>query len=246
MKIGVIVFPGSNGDHDALYAMGEVLGQPAELVWHTQTSLNQYDMVVLPGGFSYGDYLRAGAIARFTPVMDAIRKYADTGGWVLGICNGFQVLAEAHLLPGALMRNEELAFSCRWVTVRVEGSRAAMLEGVAPGTVWRMPIAHGEGRYFADAEALHTLEANGQLVLRYCTPDGQIDPAANPNGSSGAVAGVCNSAGNVMGLMPHPERAAEDILGGDDGRLFLQAAVDAWRRHASAVRRDAEGVIAGR
>src|SRR5688572_836086 len=192
MNVGVLVFPGSNGDHDALYALGEVVGQRAELVWHTETDLSCYDMLVLPGGFSYGDYLRAGAIARFSPVMGAVKRFADAGGWVLGICNGFQVLTEAHLLPGALMRNGELAFSCRWIHVRVEPSSSALLAGVEPGTVWRLPIAHGEGRYFAPPETLQELERNGQIALRYSAPDGTLDPAANPNGSSDAIAGVCN------------------------------------------------------
>jgi phosphoribosylformylglycinamidine synthase len=228
MRVGVVVFPGSNGDHDALHALGEVLGQQAEMLWHTQSDLSRYDMVVLPGGFSYGDYLRAGAIARFTPVMDAVKRYAEAGGWVLGICNGFQVLAEAHLLPGALIRNANLSFSCRWVHVKIEQSGCALLAGVAAGTVWRLPIAHGEGRYFAGSDTLEQLQSKGQIVLRYTTPEGFLDPTANPNGSSGAIAGVCNAAGNVLGLMPHPERAAEAVLGGDDGRLFLQAVVDAW------------------
>jgi phosphoribosylformylglycinamidine synthase len=229
MRVGIIVFPGSNGDHDALYSLGEVLGQQAELVWHTATDLDRYDLVVLPGGFSYGDHLRAGAIARFAPAMEAVRRYAEAGGWVLGICNGFQVLTESHMLPGALMRNAELAFACRWVHVRVEASRSALLSAHNLGTVWRLPIAHGEGRYFAAPETLAALEANGQIVLRYCTPDGTLDPLHNPNGSSYAIAGVCNSAGNVLGLMPHPERAAEAILGGDDGRLFLQSVIAAWQ-----------------
>jgi phosphoribosylformylglycinamidine synthase len=228
LSIGIVVFPGSNGDHDALYAFGEVLGQQAELVWHTQTDLSQYDLVVIPGGFSYGDYLRAGAIARFSPVMSALRRYADSGGWVLGICNGFQVLTEAHLLPGALMRNVELSFSCRWVHVRVESARSALLADVPAGTVWRLPIAHGEGRYFAGPDTLEELNRNGQVVLRYCTPEGSLDPSANPNGSSDAIAGICNQEGNVLGLMPHPERAAESMLGSEDGRLFLQAMIDAW------------------
>jgi phosphoribosylformylglycinamidine synthase len=229
MRVGIIVFPGSNGDHDALYSLGEVLGQRAELVWHTATDLGRYDLVVLPGGFSYGDHLRAGAIARFAPAMEAVRRYADGGGWVLGICNGFQVLTESHVLPGALMRNAELAFSCRWVHVRVEPSSSSLLSAVAPGTVWRLPIAHGEGRYFAAPETLDALEANGQIVLRYCAPDGTLDPLHNPNGSSYGIAGVCNAGGNVLGLMPHPERAAEAILGGDDGRIFLQSVIEAWQ-----------------
>ena len=229
MRVGIIVFPGSNGDHDALYSLGEVLGQQAELVWHTTTDLGRYDLVVLPGGFSYGDHLRAGAIARFAPVMEAVRRYADAGGWVLGICNGFQVLTESHMLPGALMRNAELSFTCRWVHVRVEPSRSALLSTVPPGTVWRLPIAHGEGRYFAAPDTLDALDAEGQIALRYCAPDGTLDPLHNPNGSSLGIAGVCNPAGNVLGLMPHPERAAEAILGGDDGRLFLQRVIEAWR-----------------
>ncbi len=229
MKAGVLVFPGSNGDHDALYAIGEVLGQRASLVWHTETDLSAYDLVILPGGFSYGDYLRAGAIARFSPAMQALKRYASEGGWVLGICNGFQILTESHLLPGALMRNSELAFSCRWVDVRVEESHSAMLSGAPRGTVWRLPIAHGEGRYFADPATLNSLEVNGQIALRYCLPDGSLDPSANPNGSSDNIAGICNAEGNVLGLMPHPERAAEQILGSDDGRLFLKAVVNSWQ-----------------
>jgi phosphoribosylformylglycinamidine synthase len=228
MRVGVVVFPGSNGDHDALHAIGEVVGQQADMVWHTETDLGAYDMIVLPGGFSYGDYLRAGAIARFTPVMDAVKRYADAGGWVLGICNGFQVLTEAHLLPGALVRNGNLSFSCRWVHVKVEQSRSALLAAAAPGTIWRLPIAHGEGRYVADSDTLAAMNAGGQVVLRYCEPGGTIDPAANPNGSTDAIAGVCNPAGNVLGLMPHPERAAEAILGGDDGRDFLEHVVRTW------------------
>jgi phosphoribosylformylglycinamidine synthase subunit PurQ / glutaminase len=228
MKIGVIVFPGSNGDHDALYALGDVLRQQAEMVWYTQTNLSGYDLIVLPGGFSYGDYLRAGAIARFAPVMESIKRHAAAGGWVLGICNGFQILTEAHLLPGALMRNGNLSFSCRWVHVRLERSHSSLLEGVPEGTIWRLPIAHGEGRYFADPETLDRLEANGQVVLRYCAPDGTVDPQANPNGSSRGIAGICNSEGNVLGLMPHPERAAEKVLGGDDGKTFFQSVIRAY------------------
>lgn len=228
MRAGIIVFPGSNGDHDALYALSEVLGQSAEPVWHTASDLSRYDMVVLPGGFSYGDHLRAGALARFAPAMEAVRRYGEDGGWVLGICNGFQALTEAHMLPGALMRNAELSFTCRWVHARVEPSCSAVLGTVEAGTVWRLPIAHGEGRYYADAGTLADMEANGQVVLRYCAPDGTLDTGHNPNGSSDGIAGVCNKQGNVLGLMPHPERAAESLLGGDDGRLFLQAVVEAW------------------
>jgi phosphoribosylformylglycinamidine synthase len=229
MKVGVTIFPGSNGDHDALYAMGEVLQQDAEPVWHTRTDVDQYDLIVLPGGFAYGDYLRCGAIARFTPVMDAVKRYAEAGGWVLGFCNGFQVLAEAHLLPGALIRNASLSFSCRWVHTRIEPSNCALLADVPPGTVWRLPIAHGEGRYFADPATLQHLEQNGQVVLRYVTPTGETNEEANPNGSSNNIAGICNPRGNVLGLMPHPERAAESILGEDDGAHFLRAVIAAWQ-----------------
>ena len=231
MKVGVVVFPGSNGDHDALYALGEVLGQDASIIWHTETKVSRYDLIILPGGFAYGDYLRAGAIARFTPAMEAVKRYAEAGGWVLGICNGFQVLAEAHLLPGALIKNGNLSFTCRWVNVAKQPSHCAILNGVPEGTTCRLPIAHGEGRYYADPHTLSEIEANGQVVLRYVTPEGLTDPSANPNGSSNAIAGVCNMAGNVMGLMPHPERAAEPLLGGDDGRLFLQSVIAAWSAH---------------
>lgn len=245
MRVGVVVFPGSNGDHDALYALGDVLGQQAELVWHTSTDLSRYDLIVLPGGFSYGDYLRAGAIARFTPAMDAIKCYAEAGGWVLGICNGFQILTEAHLLPGALMRNAELSFSCQWVHVKIEASRSSLLKGVADSAVWRLPIAHGEGRYFAPPDTLAQLQQNGQIVLRYCTSEGAVEDGANPNGSSGGIAGICNAQGNVMALMPHPERAAEAVLGGADGKLFLQAVVNAWRtRNAERGVRNGEVAVA--
>ena len=229
MKVGVAIFPGSNGDHDALYAMGETLEQDAEPVWHTQNDVSRYDLIILPGGFSYGDYLRCGAIARFTPVMDAIKRYADEGGWVLGICNGFQVLAEAHLLPGALIRNDSRAFSCRYVHTRLESSACALLNGVPEGTVWRLPIAHGEGRYFADPHTLEQLRENGQIVLTYSNAEGNIEGGANPNGSSQDIAGICNTAGNVLGIMPHPERAAEAILGEDNGAHFLRAVIHAWQ-----------------
>jgi phosphoribosylformylglycinamidine synthase len=220
LRFGVIIFPGSNGDHDALHMLNTVMGQEAEPVWHGARQVRGYDALVLPGGFSYGDYLRCGAIARFAPVMDAVRAFAAAGGPVLGICNGFQILTEAHLLPGALLRNGELRFTCRWVQVRTEpGARPTpFLTGVAPGTVWRLPIAHGEGRYYADPAILADMEAQGQIVLRYCGPDGTVDPAHNPNGSTAAIAGVCNAAGNVLGLMPHPENLIELAQGGVDGQ----------------------------
>jgi phosphoribosylformylglycinamidine synthase len=236
MKVGVAIFPGSNGDHDALYAMGETLGQDTQPVWHTETDVSRFDLVILPGGFSYGDYLRCGAIARFTPVMDAIKSYAEAGGWVLGICNGFQILAEAHVLPGALIRNDSRAFSCRYVHARLNSSSCALLNGVPEGTIWRLPIAHGEGRYFADPSTLDRLRANNQIVFTYTDAHGITGPGSNPNGSSHDIAGICNPAGNVLGLMPHPERAAERILGEDDGAHFLRAIIDAWRANLRAPR----------
>jgi phosphoribosylformylglycinamidine synthase subunit PurQ / glutaminase len=212
-----------------------MLEQEAEPIWHTRTDVNQYDLIILPGGFAYGDYLRCGAIARFTPVMDAIKRYADAGGWVLGICNGFQVLAEAHMLPGALVRNATLSFSCRWVYTRLEQTHCELMHDVPAGTVWRLPIAHGEGCYFADPATLQQLEDNHQVVFRYTGPDGNPAPGANPNGSSNDIAGICNVAGNVLGLMPHPERAAESMLGEDDGATFLQSVITAWQARRLAV-----------
>ncbi|MEP6775353.1 MAG: phosphoribosylformylglycinamidine synthase subunit PurQ [Chloroflexota bacterium] len=237
MKVGVAIFPGSNGDHDALYAMGDTLGQDTEPVWHTRTDVSRFDLIILPGGFSYGDYLRCGAIARFTPVMDAIKRYAEEGGWVLGICNGFQVLAEAHMLPGALIRNDSRAFSCRWIHARLQSSACALLDGVTEGAVWRLPIAHGEGRYYAAPATLQQLRANRQIVLTYTNAEGNAEPEANPNGSSHDIAGICNTAGNVLGLMPHPERAAEAILGEDDGADFLRAVILAWQTNPAAQQR---------
>jgi phosphoribosylformylglycinamidine synthase len=233
-RFGVLIFPGSNGDHDALHMLNQVMGQEAEPVWHGARQVRGFDALVLPGGFSYGDYLRCGAIARFAPVMDAVCDFAAAGGPVLGICNGFQILTEAHLLPGALLRNAELSFACRWVHIRTEaGARATpFLAGVAPGTVWRLPIAHGEGCYYADPATVRDLEANGQVILRYCAPDGALTPDANPNGSTAVIAGVCNAAGNVLGLMPHPERAGETLIGGDDGQHLFAALLRALARGA--------------
>jgi phosphoribosylformylglycinamidine synthase len=242
LKFGVLVFPGSNGDQDCLYLLNEVYGVPTDAVWHGETRLAGYDCLILPGGFSYGDYLRCGAIARFSAVMGPLRDFAAAGGPVLGICNGFQILAEAGLLPGALLRNAELAFSCRQVQVRVEPGATAtpFTQGVPGGAVWRLPIAHGEGRYFAEPDTMAALEANRQVVLRYCEPDGRITDAANPNGSSNDIAGLCNTAGNVLGLMPHPERAGEPILGNADGRHLFDALIAACRGAA-----DLRPVVAG-
>ncbi len=221
MRFGVIVFPGSNCEQDTLHVLREVLHSPAEPVWHGETDLSGFDCIVLPGGFAHGDYLRAGAIARFSPVMESVARFAEQGGLVWGICNGFQVLVEAGLLPGAMLQNAGLRFVCRWVNVRVESRHTPFTADLETGTVLRLPIAHHEGSYFVDPATLATMERNGQVILRYCTPEGELAPSANPNGSVSNIAGVCNLTGNVFGLMPHPERCAEAILGGVDGlRLF--------------------------
>ncbi|MFP5225410.1 MAG: phosphoribosylformylglycinamidine synthase subunit PurQ [Actinomycetota bacterium] len=211
MTIGVIQFPGSNDDRDAVWALGQI-GLDARLIWHQETSLDGIEGVLLPGGFSYGDYLRCGAIARFAPIMDAVRTLAAEGKPVLGVCNGFQILCEAGLLPGALTRNQGLKFICRPVHVRVEQGNRSRVAAEA-GSVLTIPIKHGEGRYIADEDTLQTMKANGQIVLRYSTPDGQITDDINPNGSLENIAGVCNEVGNVLGLMPHPEHAVDASIG---------------------------------
>jgi len=224
----VIQFPGSNDDRDMRFALKSALGVDARLVWHKQAELPAGTRgVLLPGGFSYGDYLRCGAMARFSPVMAAVRRFADAGGPVLGTCNGFQVLCEAGLLPGALLRNRDLDFVCEWQHVRVEQAAPPFTSRARAGQVLRIPIKHGEGRYVVAADELQRLAASGQVVLRYCDADGAVTPAANPNGSAGNVAGVRNAAGNVMGLMPHPEHAVEALTGGCDGLLILGSLVDA-------------------
>ncbi len=225
MKFAIVEFPGSNCDHDAYHAVRHVLGQQAELVWHKDSDLRGADAVVLPGGFSYGDYLRTGAIARFSPVMGKVREFADAGGPVIGICNGFQVLLEAGLLEGALLRNRGLKFLCRHVHVRVEETDTPFSCGAAAGQVLRLPIAHGEGSYHAGPETVEALEANRQVVFRYCDAEGTATDAANPNGSLRRIAGVCNRRRNVVGLMPHPERACESALGSEDGRVVLESVV---------------------
>ena len=227
MKFAIIEFPGSNCDHDAYHAARHVLGQEAEFVWHKETDLRGADAVVLPGGFSYGDYLRTGAIARFSPVMQGVRRFADAGGPVIGICNGFQVLLEAGFLDGALLRNRRLKFLCQHVHVRVEQTGTPFTGAASAGQVLKLPIAHGEGSYYAAPETIAALEANRQVVFRYCAADGAVNDAANPNGSLRAIAGVCNRRRNVVGLMPHPERACESALGSDDGRVVLESAVAA-------------------
>lgn len=227
---GVLRFPGTNCDLDTHYVLHDLLGYAAEIVWHEETCLDRFDALVIPGGFAHGDYLRAGAIARFSPVMEAVTRFADSGRPVLGICNGFQVLLEAGLLPGAMLRNRPPHFCCRWVHLRVENPRPPFLSQYRRGDILRLPIAHGEGNYYNEADQVAALEASGQILLRYCEPDGAITPDANPNGSVSNIAALCSEAGNVMGLMPHPERASESILGGEDGRRFFIAAAESMIR----------------
>lgn len=223
MRFAVIVFPGSNCDADCYHVIRDVLGAPVTYVWHQEQRLPECDAVILPGGFSYGDYLRPGAIARFAPVMTAVQDFARCGGLVLGICNGFQILCEAGLLPGALLRNRHLRFACRTVHVRTETADTPFTCRLETGQVLQLPIAHGEGNYYADPETLWRLEANGQIVFRYAAQDGTVDETANPNGSAGNIAGICNAERNVLGMMPHPERNAEALLGSGDGLLIFQS-----------------------
>lgn len=234
MRWGVVVFPGSNCDQDCVHVLRSVLAQDVVEVWHEDRTLDGLDALTLPGGFAYGDYLRAGAIAATAPVMTAIRHFAAGGRPVLGICNGFQILAEAGLLPGTLTRNRGLRFRCRPVWVRVESSATAFTAALPEGTVLQMPIAHAEGSYLAPAEDLAALEAGGRVVFRYCDERGRVTPEANPNGSVAGVAGVANTSGNVVGLMPHPERASEALLGSADGRRIFESAI-VWLQQRRAV-----------
>jgi phosphoribosylformylglycinamidine synthase subunit PurQ / glutaminase len=227
MKFAIAVFPGSNCDHDAYHAVKHVLGHDAVFVWHKETSLAGADAVILPGGFSHGDYLRTGAIARFSPVMDAVRSFAEGGGPVLGICNGFQILLEAGLLPGAMLRNAGLKFRCEHVHLRVEQTDTPFTALCTPGQVLRVPIAHGEGNYVADPEVIAALEDNRQVVLRYATAAGEVTDDANPNGSVNNIAGICSPGRNIVGLMPHPERACEPALGSRDGLVMFESVVAA-------------------
>jgi phosphoribosylformylglycinamidine synthase I len=230
LKTGIVVFPGTWSDRDCAHALLDVLGEPVRYVDYRERDLDDLSLVILPGGFSYGDYLRCGAIARFTPVMEAVAAFANRGGLVLGICNGFQILQEARLLPGALLRNASCEFRCEWVHLRVEQGDSAFTVDCRPGQVLRIPISHGEGNFFADAHTLQSLEANGQVVFRYCAPNGRITSDANPNGSLGNIAGISNARGNVVGMMPHPERACEALLGGEDGLAIFRSAIHALTR----------------
>jgi phosphoribosylformylglycinamidine synthase len=223
MKFGILVFPGSNCDRDMAYVTRDVLGQPTEMIWHQETSLNDVDVVVIPGGFSYGDYLRCGAIAQFSPIMNAVKEHAQKGKKVLGVCNGFQVLTEVGLLPGALIRNQNLHFICDRVTLNVERRDLDWTKEYNPATPITLPIAHGEGRYYADAATLKALEDHGQVLFRYASPAGEITSDYNPNGSLNNIAGIVNRAGNVLGMMPHPERAADPVLQGTDGLALFKS-----------------------
>src|SRR5438045_3859716 len=223
MKFGVIVFPGSNCDLGSYHVISKHVGQPLDFIWHRDTDLSTYDAVIIPGGFSYGDYLRAGALARFSPVMNSVKEFAARGNLVLGICNGFQILCEAGLLPGALIRNRDLHFICDHVNVRVESTNTAFTHEMKLGSVLRMPIAHAEGNYVCDDATLEELRREQRIIFRYCNPDGQATDAADPNGSLDHIAGICNRERNVLGLMPHPERACEDLLGSSDGREVFRS-----------------------
>jgi len=227
VRVAVVVFPGSNCDHDAYHAFKHILGVPTTFVWHKDANLEGADAVILPGGFSYGDYLRCGAISRFSPIMRVVEAFAKKGGPVLGICNGFQILTEAGLLPGALVRNRNLQYICRDLHVRTESTRSPFTRQLHAGQVLKMPVGHGEGCYYADPKTLKRLEAEGRIAFRYTDPGGVLSDEWNPNGSLQSIAGVLNETGNVLGLMPHPDRCAEKILGNDDGRKLFESIIAA-------------------
>ena len=234
MKFGVVVFPGSNCDHDAFYALANVLHKPVDFIWHQSTDLAGCDAIILPGGFAYGDYLRTGAIARFSPVMKSIEKFAKSGGLVLGICNGFQILLEAGLLPGAMMRNKGLRYICRHVNIRIEQTDTPFTSAAKQGQILRIPIAHNDGNYNVEESELADLEKNRQIIFRYTTADGKDDAAGNPNGSMHNIAGICNRERNVAGLMPHPERAVEPALDSADGLVIFKSMVESLVSAAKA------------
>lgn len=224
-NFGIVVFPGSNCDHDCYHAIKHVFGQDCEFLWHHETDVERFDCIVLPGGFSYGDYLRTGSIASLSPVMKSIEQFAQAGNPVLGICNGFQVLVESGLLPGALIKNSSLKFVCKWVSVRVESTSNLFTENVKVGDVLDIPVAHAEGNYFCTPEELKELNDNSQVAFRYCRKEGDLSSESNPNGSIENIAGITNKAGNVLGMMPHPERCAEEILEGTQGKLIFESII---------------------
>ena len=232
MKFGVIVFPGSNCDHDAYHVISKHVGQPVDFIWHRDTELSGYDAVIIPGGFSYGDYLRAGALARFSPVMNSVKEFAARGGFVLGVCNGFQILCEAGMLPGALIRNRDLRFICRHVNVRVETTETPFTHGLQAGSVLSLPVAHGEGNYVCDDATLEELKREDRIIFRYANERGELTDEANINGSRESIAGICSRERNVLGMMPHPERACEDLLGSSDGRDIFRALAATLAAHA--------------
>lgn len=229
MKFAVILFPGSNCEVDCVHVIKEVLHEPVTTVWHKETDLSEFDAVILPGGFSYGDYLRCGAIARFSPIMEAVIDHAKAGKPVLGICNGFQILTECGLLPGVLLRNRSLQFICEDRFIRVENNQTLYTSLYSENQVLRIPIAHAEGNYYADPETIAQLEAENRVIFRYCDAKGNVTPESNPNGAINNIAGIINQAGNVLGMMPHPERLSEVILGGDDGLALFQSMLKTWR-----------------
>jgi len=223
MKFGIVILPGSNCDHDTMHVVKDVLGADAEFLWHKDPDVKGSDCVIIPGGFAYGDYLRAGALAKFAPIMEPIRKHAAAGGLVFGICNGFQVLTEVGLLPGAFMRNQHLRFLGRDVHLLTEQTNTQFTSELVEGQILKMPVAHGEGNYYADAATLDDLERNGQVIFRYCDAEGRLTSEANPNGSARSIAGICNRGRNVLGMMPHPERASEKVLGNADGLAMFKS-----------------------
>jgi len=223
MRFGVVIFPGTNCDTDTWHALHDEMGAPVDYVWHEETDVSGYDCIVLPGGFAHGDYLRTGAIARFSPVMNPVMEFADRGGLVLGICNGFQVLLEAGMLPGAMMRNAGQTFVCRYVHIRTETRDTPFTRAIPQGAALRIPVAHGEGNYYCDPNTLADLKRNDQIVFRFCTPEGEVTPEASPNGALDNIAGLCNKQRNVMGMMPHPERCTDPLLGSSDGRKVWES-----------------------
>ena len=233
MKFGVVVFPGTWSDKDCFHVIDNVLDQPVEYVWHKDTDLTGFDCIILPGGFSYGDYLRCGAIARFSPIMKSVEAFANAGGLVYGICNGFQILCESGLLPGILMRNDHLQFRCEWTNLRIESSTSPFTSNAEVGQVISVPISHGEGNYFADNATLDEIEKNDQVLFRYSTSEGRTTKDSNPNGSLNNIAGITNREGNVLGMMPHPERCCDPLLGSTDGEVIFRSIADSWTTRIS-------------